>query len=193
MFPLPAINRASVSIQCSDDSEIVRASWPVLASLPLPHSNFPPLPSLSLSSPYSSPVLSPPLCSSLWCIPFAHKQIAGVVANSYDRKLPEDGLTLLGMVGLKDPCCPGVRTVVDACRRAGVAMKMIIGDNLHIARVIMLECSILKADQDLNEIVIEGQEFRSLITEQMMAIVDKISVMARSSPFDKLLMVKSLK
>ncbi|KAL5984179.1 putative calcium-transporting ATPase 13, plasma membrane-type [Asimina triloba] len=97
------------------------------------------------------------------------------------------------MVGLKDPCRPGVRTAVDACRRAGVAVKMIAGDNLHIARAIALECGILRADQDLNEVVIEGQEFRSLTTEQMMAIVDKISVMARSSPFDKLLMVKSLK
>ncbi|KAL5988707.1 putative calcium-transporting ATPase 13, plasma membrane-type [Asimina triloba] len=130
---------------------------------------------------------------SLRCIALAHKQIADVGAGSCDRKLPEDGLTLLGMVGLKDPCRPGVRTAVDACRRAGVAVKMITGDNLHTARAIALECGILRADQDLNEAVIEGQEFRSLTTEQRMAIVDKISVMARSSPFDKLLMVKSLK
>ncbi|KAL5984176.1 putative calcium-transporting ATPase 13, plasma membrane-type [Asimina triloba] len=37
-------------------------------------------------------------------------------------------------------------------------------DNLHIAKAIALECGILRADQDLNEVVIEGQEFRSLTT-----------------------------
>ncbi|KAL6005370.1 hypothetical protein ACLOJK_005936 [Asimina triloba] len=52
-----------------------------------------------------------------------------------DRKLPEDGLTLLGMVGMKDPC-PGVRTAMDPCRRVVVAVKMIIGDNLHTARAL---------------------------------------------------------
>ncbi|KAL5975964.1 hypothetical protein ACLOJK_020293 [Asimina triloba] len=89
---------------------------------------------------------------SLWCITFTHKQITNVGANSCDHKLPEDGLTLLGMVGLMHPCRPGVKTVVDACKRAGVTVKMITGDNLHIARAIALECSILRADLAFNEV-----------------------------------------
>ncbi|KAL5988709.1 Calcium-transporting ATPase 12, plasma membrane-type [Asimina triloba] len=129
---------------------------------------------------------------SLRCIAFAHKQIEEIDAGS-DLKLPENGLTLLGMVGLKDPCRPGVRNAVDACRKAGVDVKMITGDNLYTARAIAAECGILRADQDSNEAVIEGKEFRSLTIQQRLAIVDKICVMARSSPFDKLLMVQSLK
>ncbi|KAL5975959.1 hypothetical protein ACLOJK_020288 [Asimina triloba] len=130
---------------------------------------------------------------SMRCIAFAHKQIADIGAGSCDRKLPEDGLTLLGMVDLKDPCHPWVRTAVDTCRRAGAAVKMITRGNLHTTRAIALECSILRADQDLNEAVIEVREFRSLTTEQRMTIVYRISMMARSSLFDKLLVVKSLK
>ncbi|XP_058086640.1 calcium-transporting ATPase 12, plasma membrane-type-like [Magnolia sinica] len=135
---------------------------------------------------------------SLRCIAFAHKQIAeDIVTNGNDgvqiEKLSEDGLTLLGMVGLKDPCRPGVRMAVEACRKAGVAVKMITGDNVFTARAIAVECGILGPDQDMNGAVLEGKDFRSYSTEQRMEMVNRICVMARSSPFDKLLMVQTLK
>jgi Ca2+-transporting ATPase len=41
--------------------------------------------------------------------------------------------------------------------------------------------------------VVEGEQFRNFSPEERLAKVDKISVMARSSPFDKLLMVQCLK
>ncbi|XP_058084767.1 LOW QUALITY PROTEIN: calcium-transporting ATPase 12, plasma membrane-type-like [Magnolia sinica] len=135
---------------------------------------------------------------SLRCIAFAHKQIAeDIVTDGNDgvkvEKLSEDGLTLLGMVGLKDPCRPGVKKAVEACRKAGVAVKMITGDNVFTAQAIAVECGILGPDQDMNGAVIEGKDFRSYSTEQRMEMVNRICVMARSSPFDKLLMVQTLK
>uniref|UniRef100_A0A2N9HXJ4 Cation-transporting P-type ATPase N-terminal domain-containing protein n=1 Tax=Fagus sylvatica TaxID=28930 RepID=A0A2N9HXJ4_FAGSY len=35
------------------------------------------------------------------------------------EKLEDSGLTLLGLVGFKDPCRPGVRTAVESCKAAG--------------------------------------------------------------------------
>ncbi|KAF9607031.1 hypothetical protein IFM89_030804 [Coptis chinensis] len=132
---------------------------------------------------------------SLRCIALAHGKIP-IDSNNENihKKLKEDGLTLLGIVGIKDPCRPGVKSAVEACIKAGVRIKMITGDNVFTARAIAIECGILKPDQDLsNGEVVEGVEFRNYTLEERMEKVDKILVMARSSPFDKLLMVQCLK
>ncbi|TQD70044.1 hypothetical protein C1H46_044422 [Malus baccata] len=136
--------------------------------------------------------------SSLRCIAFAHTEIEvqeQVDDQEHKNLLKEDGLTLLGLVGLKDPCRPGVKKAVEDCQRAGVNVKMITGDNVFTAKAIATECGILKPDQDMffSSAVIEGVQFRNYTPEERMEKVDKICVMARSSPFDKLLMVQCLK
>ncbi|CAL8989555.1 unnamed protein product [Prunus brigantina] len=135
--------------------------------------------------------------SSLRCIAFAHKEIpAEEQVDERDHKalLKEDGLTLLGLVGLKDPCRPGVKEAVGDCQYAGVNVKMITGDNVFTAKAIATECGILKPNQDMfSGAVVEGVQFRNYTPEERMLKVDKICVMARSSPFDKLLMVQCLK
>ncbi|XP_050261718.1 putative calcium-transporting ATPase 13, plasma membrane-type isoform X5 [Quercus robur] len=130
---------------------------------------------------------------SLRCIAFAYIEVEEESGQA-PEKLEENGLTLLGFVGLKDPCRPGVSAAVESCKAAGVNIKMITGDNVHTARAIALECKILNPDEDLdNEAVVEGVQFRNYSPEERMEKIDKILVMARSSPFDKLLMVQCLK
>ncbi|KMS95136.1 hypothetical protein BVRB_012030 [Beta vulgaris subsp. vulgaris] len=132
--------------------------------------------------------------SSLRCIAFAHKQVVLEEGEAMaQEKLTDDGLTLLGMVGLKDPCRPGVKKAVQDCQNAGVNIKMITGDNVFTARAIAVECGILQAGDDVNSAVVEGPEFRNYTDQERIEKVDKIRVMARSSPFDKLLMVQCLK
>ncbi|KAA8527659.1 hypothetical protein F0562_035472 [Nyssa sinensis] len=133
--------------------------------------------------------------SSLRCIAFAHKNVQEEVHEDgkSQQKLKDHDLTLLGLVGLKDPCRSGVKKAVEDCQYAQVNIKMITGDNVFTARAIATECGILKPDQDLNGAVVEGVEFRNYTPEERMEKVDKICVMARSSPFDKLLMVQCLK
>ncbi|KAF2298493.1 hypothetical protein GH714_023791 [Hevea brasiliensis] len=102
---------------------------------------------------------------SLRCIAFAHKKV--IEENKLvSQKLEETGLTLLGLVGLKDPCRPGVRTAVESCT---------------------------KAKGHGQQAVVEGVEFRNYSPEERITRIDDIRVMARSSPFDKLLMVQCLK
>ncbi|XP_057505542.1 putative calcium-transporting ATPase 13, plasma membrane-type [Actinidia eriantha] len=132
--------------------------------------------------------------SSLRCIAFAHKQIP--VKENEDREthrnVKNNGFTLLGLIGLKDPCRPGVKKAVEDCQNAGVEIKMITGDNVFTARAIATECGILRHNQDFKGAVVEGVEFRNYTPEERMEKIDKIRVMARSSPFDKLLMVQCL-
>ncbi|KAH9729643.1 calcium-transporting ATPase 12 plasma membrane-type [Citrus sinensis] len=137
--------------------------------------------------------------SSLRCIAFAYKQVSEEeTAYNNDvkarQRLKEEGLTLLGIVGIKDPCRPGVQKAVEACQSAGVEIKMITGDNVFTAKAIATECGILRLDQQVEKgEVVEGVEFRNYTDEERIQKVDKIRVMARSSPFDKLLMVQCLK
>ncbi|KAB1218100.1 putative calcium-transporting ATPase 13, plasma membrane-type [Morella rubra] len=134
--------------------------------------------------------------SSLRCIAFAHKQVSEE-ENADDKahkELKEDGLTLLGLVGIKDPCRPGVKKAVEDCQYAGVNIKMITGDNIFTATAIATECGILRPGHDVSGgAVVEGEEFRNYTPEERLEKVDNICVMARSSPFDKLLMVECLK
>nr|XP_027103189.1 calcium-transporting ATPase 12, plasma membrane-type-like [Coffea arabica] len=128
---------------------------------------------------------------SLRCIAFAFKSIAGhgVICEN----LPDTQLTLLGLVGLKDPCRPEVKAAVKSCRKAGVNIKVITGDNMFTAKSIAIECGILNGNEDLEDTAVEGITFRNYSPEERMAKIDRILLMARSSPFDKLLMVQSLK
>ncbi|THG09919.1 hypothetical protein TEA_023576 [Camellia sinensis var. sinensis] len=114
--------------------------------------------------------------SSLRCVAFAHKQV-----HEEENE------------GIKDPCRSSVQKAVKACQNAGVNIKMITGDNVFTARAIATGCRILRPNQDLNGAVVEGEEFRNYTPEERLEKVDKICVMARSSPFDKLLMVQCLK
>ncbi|CAK8564077.1 unnamed protein product [Lathyrus sativus] len=108
--------------------------------------------------------------------------------------LPEDDLVLLAIVGLKDPCRPGVKDAVHLCQKAGVKVKMVTGDNVKTAKAIAVECGILDSLANATEpVIIEGKTFRALSDKEREEIVEKISVMGRSSPNDKLLLVQALR
>ncbi|KAL3642811.1 Calcium-transporting ATPase 8, plasma membrane-type [Castilleja foliolosa] len=136
---------------------------------------------------------------SLRCVAIAYRTCETEKVPSSDVELenwqiPEGDLILLAIVGIKDPCRSGVREAVQLCVDAGVKVRMVTGDNLQTAKAIALECGILGSDADATEPnLIEGKAFRSLTETQRLNVADKISVMGRSSPNDKLLLVQALR
>ena len=131
--------------------------------------------------------------SSLRCIAFAYKQVFLEEGEEIvNEKLTDDGVALLAIVGLKDPCRLGVKKAIQDCQNAGVNIKMITGDNLFTAQAIAVECGIPQPGDNINDVV-EGHVFRNYTEEERMEKIDKLRVMARSSPFDKLLVVQCLK
>eukprot|EP01018_Ginkgo_biloba_P009386 Gb_31234 [translate_table: standard] len=133
---------------------------------------------------------------SLRCIALAYTQCAVDSVKDGEEALkmrPVEGLTLLAVVGLTNLCRPGIGKAIQSCREAGVSMRMVTGDNVFTAKAIALECGILDPNQVLGEpVVIEGSTFSSYSQEQRRECIDKICVMARSSPSDKSLMVQTL-
>ncbi|KAL3500796.1 hypothetical protein ACH5RR_039889 [Cinchona calisaya] len=100
----------------------------------------------------------------------------------------------LGSTTHLDPCRPGVRDAVQLCKDAGIKVRMVTGDDLNAARAVALECGILGADADATEPnMIEGKAFRALSEKQKLKVAEKISVMGRSTPVDKLLLVRALR
>ncbi|PKA53640.1 Calcium-transporting ATPase 1, plasma membrane-type [Apostasia shenzhenica] len=108
---------------------------------------------------------------------------------SAELQIPADGYTCIGIVGIKDPVRPGVKESVAVCSSAGITVRMVTGDNINTAKAIARECGILTDDG----IAIEGPEFREKSLEEMMKLIPKIQVMARSSPLDKHTLVKHLR
>lgn len=98
-------------------------------------------------------------------------------------------LTLIGVVGIEDPLRPGVAQAVAECQMASVAVKMCTGDNVLTARSIARQCGIFTP----GGIVMEGPVFRKLSDADRLEVVPRLQILARSSPEDKKLLVKTLK
>ncbi|XP_054824199.1 calcium-transporting ATPase 2, plasma membrane-type-like [Prosopis cineraria] len=108
---------------------------------------------------------------------------------SAEDPIPVSGYTCIGVVGIKDPVRPDVKESVAVCRSAGITVRMVTGDNIDTAKAIARECGILTDDG----IAIEGPEFREKSQEELLKLIPKIQVMARSSPMDKHALVKHLR
>ncbi|KAB1208562.1 Calcium-transporting ATPase 2, plasma membrane-type [Morella rubra] len=108
---------------------------------------------------------------------------------SAHNSIPVSGYTCIGVVGIKDPVRPGVKESVAICRSAGITVRMVTGDNINTAKAIARECGILTDEG----IAIEGPEFREKSQEELLELIPKIQVMARSSPLDKHTLVKQLR
>jgi P-type Ca2+ transporter type 2C len=102
---------------------------------------------------------------------------------------PYDGqLTLLSIVGIEDPLRPEVPRAVDTCKRAGIRVRMLTGDNILTAQSIARRCGIMSPDG----IAMEGPVFRTKSSKELDDIVPKLDVLARCSPEDKFLLVTKL-
>ncbi|KAK8479383.1 hypothetical protein V6N11_061820 [Hibiscus sabdariffa] len=107
---------------------------------------------------------------------------------SPESAIPVSGYTCIGIVGIKDPVRPGVKESVATCRTAGIMVRMVTGDNINTAKAIARECGILT-----DGVAVEGPVFRELSQEEMLDLIPKIQVIARSSPMDKHTLVKQLR
>ncbi|KAJ7592813.1 Ca-transporting ATPase [Mycena floridula] len=98
-------------------------------------------------------------------------------------------LTLIAITAIEDPLREGVTEAVAKCTKAGVTVKMCTGDNVLTARSIAAQCGIFTK----GGIIMEGPVFRKLSPSEMMEVVPRLQVLARSSPEDKKILVETLK
>ena len=74
----------------------------------------------------------------------------------------EQGLTLLGLVGIKDPARPEVPAAIDRCTEAGVRVIMITGDSKPTAAAIAKDVRIFGPAEETEGRTFAGGEFFEL-------------------------------
>ncbi|MFO7603198.1 MAG: cation-transporting P-type ATPase, partial [Gammaproteobacteria bacterium] len=99
----------------------------------------------------------------------------------------EDGLSLLGIVGMMDPPRDEAIEAVAQCHAAGIRVIMITGDHLITARSIGLTMGIGDGTH-----AISGQELDDLDDAQLERAIAEVDVFARTTPGHKLRLVTAL-
>lgn len=105
-----------------------------------------------------------------------------------DPLVIERDLVLIGICAIRDPLRPEVAKAIQDCKRAGVVVRMVTGDNIKTAVSIAKECGILTPDG----YALLGKDFSSMPQEELVEILPKLQVLARSSPLDKYRLVSLL-
>jgi Ca2+-transporting ATPase len=108
--------------------------------------------------------------------------------DSEDAAAVEDGLVLLGLVGLQDPPRAEAAEAVRLCQSAGITPVMITGDHLVTARAIGRHLGFLTDDAA----VMTGPELAQLSDADFADRVEHIRVYARSDPAQKIRIVQAL-
>lgn len=98
----------------------------------------------------------------------------------------EQGLCLLGIVGMIDPPREDAIQAVNQCQSAGIQVKMITGDHKITAVAIGIQLGIGNGEH-----VLTGHEIENLSDQELCECVEDIDVFARSSPEHKLRLVKA--
>jgi Ca2+-transporting ATPase len=107
---------------------------------------------------------------------------------SVPEALTDCKLTLLGLVGLADPPRPHVKDDIAICRRAGIRVVMITGDNGDTASAIADKIGIPG-----NGHILTGSMLDAMSDEELRHAVKDVSIFSRVVPEHKMRIVKAFR
>ena len=99
----------------------------------------------------------------------------------------ESGFRFAGLIGMIDPPRPEAIAAVEACRRAGITVKMITGDHQSTAQAIGRQFGLLREEH-----AVSGAELSRMDDEALRAVARSTNVFARVAPEHKLRLVRAL-
>lgn len=136
-------------------------------------------------------------------------------ASEKDREALEKDMTVIAIYALMDPLREEIVDSAIKCRKAGINIRMVTGDNTDTARAIALNAGILTEEEAKHEYaVMDGKTFREICgglrkledpndtgklreevgNKKVFRDVEKrLKVLARSTPEDKYMLVTGLK
>ncbi|XP_008767668.1 plasma membrane calcium-transporting ATPase 4 isoform X1 [Rattus norvegicus] len=143
-------------------------------------------------------VIEPMASEGLRTIGIAYRDFDGEEPSWENENEIFTGLVCIAVVGIEDPVRPEVPDAINKCKRAGITVRMVTGDNVNTARAIATKCGILTPGDDF--LCLEGKEFNRLIRnekgeveqEKLDKVWPRLRVLARSSPTDKHTLVKGI-
>jgi len=107
----------------------------------------------------------------------------------------EDGLTFVGLAGIKDPPRPEVSKSIMECKSAGIRVMMITGDNKNTAEAVAKNIGILDSDQEVETKSVTCSEFVRMSTRDQINLLSGQGglVFSRAEPKHKQDIVRMLK
>ncbi|MDP2908487.1 MAG: HAD-IC family P-type ATPase, partial [Nanoarchaeota archaeon] len=105
-----------------------------------------------------------------------------VLAMAYKK---ENKTVLTGLAGMMDPPRKEVFEALELCRKAGIRVVMITGDNAVTARAVAEKIG-------LNGKAMEGIELDKITDEELKRVVKEITIYARVNPSHKVKILKAL-
>jgi len=125
---------------------------------------------------------------SMRVLGFAYGNIIGEVAIASEQGTLEEDLVFTGFVGIRDPLRLDVKEAIETARKAGVATKMLTGDNINTAIAIGEELGLLEGSNR----AVEATYIDTLSDEELRQEITTISIVARSKPDTKMRIVIAL-
>ncbi len=120
-------------------------------------------------------------------IAFAHRELDAYNGESDDEI--EKDFVFDGFAVISDPVSDEVYASLRKCRKAGIEVKMLTGDNIVTAKAIANELNLLGKDG----IAVEAKDIDEMSDEELIETLKKIRVIARSTPMIKMRVVRLLK
>ncbi len=108
---------------------------------------------------------------------------------SLERDGVESGLTFLGLVGMMDPPREEAKEAIKVCKAAGIRPVMITGDHKLTASAVGRELGILAEGGR----VLEGTELENMSSEELSAVIEEVSIFARTTAEHKVRIVEALR
>jgi Ca2+-transporting ATPase len=107
----------------------------------------------------------------------------------------EKYLVFVGVAAIRDPLREDVKAAVAECRRAGIDVKMITGDNVETARAIAADVGLVEPGAAIDTPdapVLTSPALEALDDAALKARLPGLRVVARARPLDKYRLVKAL-
>jgi P-type Ca2+ transporter type 2C len=120
---------------------------------------------------------------------FAYRPVEPGAGDDIQQQLTD--LVWLGYVAIADPVRVEVPPAVAACRRAGIQVKIITGDNAETAREIGRQIGLLDGTEKPRALL-TGPEFGALGDIEALEAVADLRVLSRARPSDKMRVVRLL-
>ncbi|MBR5074653.1 MAG: calcium-translocating P-type ATPase, PMCA-type [Bacteroidales bacterium] len=119
-------------------------------------------------------------------------QKRGMRCISFAHGVPGGELLYDGFAAIEDPVREDVPEAIAKCESAGIAIKIVTGDNSLTAIEIARQATLWKEEDTIERNSITGPEFSLLSDKEAMDRLPDIKVMSRARPEDKVRLVKLL-
>ncbi|MCK9292854.1 MAG: cation-transporting P-type ATPase [archaeon] len=116
----------------------------------------------------------------------AYKDVSNL--KKYNFKNIEEDLVFVGLVGMIDPPRDEIKQAIADCKSAGIETMIVTGDHATTTIAVAKQIGIYKKD----DVVLTGKDVEEMSDLQLENIIDKIRIVARVLPIQKLRIVSAL-